>query len=308
MVRKDFSIGKRSRQAIHAVLAEAYGRGRYDTRETHEVKFMAFLPYLQAVGVKDLSGVTQRDFDAAALLLAKDVAAGRYAVSTAQNILSAANRVFEAIGVMVKVSPTKFVGRRRHIRQEVPSGLDAQVVASCLEALGAMQLLRPLAMVRLCREMGLRAREAVLADTVRMFRELESYSQVNVQEGTKGGRKLARWIPATTDVVAALQFAREQSPPGSRNLLAADETYIRFIRGEVKRSRPVLKKYGIKNYRDLRAAYFCSRYQEITAYPAPVIGGKNPDRQADAAAREIISAEAGHNRVDVVGAYIGGRR
>lgn len=308
MVPKSLRICKKLRFSIRRVLRSRYGRGRHATRAAYTTKFMTFVRYLDQVGVGDLKNVTQSDFGAAATLLAKDVAQGRYKVTTGHNLLSAANIVFEGIGLKVWVSPAQYLGRRNHIRTEVPSGMDGQTVAACLEDLRSEGLARPAATTMLCRALGLRVREAALADTPRMLQEVVLHGRVNVQEGTKGGRKTDRWIEATPSVVEALEFARDQSPPGSRNLLAGDETYIGFIRTEVMRARPLLKEHGINNFQDLRAACFCARYAEITARAAPVIAGRNPDREQDLAAREIIGAEAGHNRVDVVGAYIGGRR
>ena len=56
-----------------------------------------------------------------------------------------------------------------------------------------------------------------------------------------------------------------------------------------------------------RAAYACERYETLTGHPAPVLGGVITDRDQDREARERISAELGHGRIDVVSEYIGGR-
>lgn len=76
---------------------------------------------------------------------------------------------------------------------------------------------------------------------------------------------------------AALQLARQTSPTGSRNLLTRDESYAAFL--------------------------------QQTVLPAPVNGGHcyRIDRNLDRQARQQISVELGHNRFDVVSAYIGGR-
>jgi hypothetical protein len=49
------------------------------------------------------------------------------------------------------------------------------------------------------------------------------------------------------------------------------------------------------------------RYEALTGHPAPVMGGHIDDRQADRDAREQISHELGHDRIEVVAEYIGGR-
>ncbi len=63
---------------------------------------------------------------------------------------------------------------------------------------------------------------------------------------------------------------------------------------------------GIRGFHDLRAAYACDRYQQLTGYAAPaVVGARLADRETDVSARKIISAELGHGRIDVVAAYVG---
>ena len=93
-----------------------------------------------------------------------------------------------------------------------------------------------------------------------------------------------------------LQFA-------GRNAL---KTHMALVR---RHSAPVLQKYGIKNRHELRAAYACDRYRKITGQPAPVIaGGRRNSKEEDLKAREIIARELGHNRPDVLSAYIGSSR
>lgn len=67
-----------------------------------------------------------------------------------------------------------------------------------------------------------------------------------------------------------LSQARETSPPGSRNLLAPDERYVRFLDRQIRPARELLHAHGLKGFHDLRAAYACERYQQLTGSPAPV--------------------------------------
>jgi hypothetical protein len=158
----------------------------------------------------------------------------------------------------------------------------------------------------------MRLREAILADLPRLYREAEHLGRINIQDGTKGGRSGAsapRWVVANEPVKAALQLARKASPPGSRNLLARDESYSLFLQQTVLPAREVLHEHGLKGFHELRAAYACERYEQLTGHPAPVNGGHcyRIDRYLDQQARQQISVELGHNRIDVVSAYIGGR-
>lgn len=164
----------------------------------------------------------------------------------------------------------------------------------------------------LTRTTGMRLREAILADLPRLHREAESLGRINIQDGTKGGRAGAsapRWICANEEVKAALLLAREASPVGSRNLLHRAESYAAFLQRTVLPAREILHRHELKGFHELRAAYACKRYERLTGSAAPVNGGRchhiNPD--LDRQARLQISFELGHNRVDVVSAYIGGR-
>jgi hypothetical protein len=114
---------------------------------------------------------------------------------------------------------------------------------------------------------------------------------------------------ASEEVKAALQLARHVSPTGSRNLLVRDENYAAFLQRSVLPARKVLHEQGLKGFHELRAAYACERYEQLTGHAAPVNGGQcyRIDRDLDQQARQQISLELGHNRIDVVSAYIGGR-
>lgn len=111
------------------------------------------------------------------------------------------------------------------------------------------------------------------------------------------------------EVKAALQLARHASPPRSRNLLARDESYAAFLQQTVLSARGTLHEHGLKGFHELRAAYSCEQYEQITGQAAPVNGSHcyRIARDLDQQARQQISLELGHNRIDVVSAYIGGR-
>ena len=74
--------------------------------------------------------------------------------------------------------------------------------------------------------------------------------------------------------------------------------------------RAALKRTGIKNYHDLRAAYAADRYFEETGHLAPCNnnGRRTTERSIDLQAREIIAEELGHGRTDVLVSYVGSRK
>jgi Integrase len=172
--------------------------------------------------------------------------------------------------------------------------------------------LRAAAIILLARATGMRLREAILADLPRLSREANDLGRINIQDGTKGGRAGAsapRWIAVDQHVQNALWFARQVSPASSRNLIALNESYRSVLQEIVRPARDILHADNLKGFHELRAAYACERYEQITQHAAPVNGGQcyQVDRNLDLEARWQISYELGHGRMGVAAAYVGGR-
>jgi hypothetical protein len=240
---------------------------------------------------------------------------GDLAIATAQNRLSSVNRTMAALrsDQYVKVaSPSKALGiQRTTIRSTAPQGQDRGHVMCIVEALRE-QHPRAAALAQLARATGMRLREAILANLPRLQREAEQCGKINIQDGTKGGRGGAtapRWIRVDDQIREALRYAEQASPDGSRNLLAPNESYLDFQQSVVHPARKILHAQNLKGFHELRAAYACERYVQITNHQAPINGGRCSrfDPQLDREARSQISYELGHGRIDVSSAYIGGR-
>lgn len=166
--------------------------------------------------------------------------------------------------------------------------------------------------MQLARATGMRLREAILTDLPRLQREAKRYGKINIQDGTKGGRSGAtapRWISVDEHIREALRYAEQVSPTNSRYLLSPNESYLDFQKRIVRPARDILHMHNLKGLHELRAAYACERYEQITHRQAPINGGKfyQIDRHLDQKVRAQISYELGHGRIDVVSAYIGGR-
>jgi hypothetical protein len=248
--------------------------------------------------------------------LRQQVERGELAIATAQNRLSSVNRTMAALrgDPYVKVpSPSKALGMRRTtVRTVAPQGQDREHVKRIVEVLCEHQQPRPAAIAQLARATGMRLREAILADLPRLKREAKQFGKINIQDGTKGGRSGAsapRWIAVNDHIRDALRFAEQVSPDDSRNLLAPNERYLDFLQGIVRPARDILHQHNLKGFHELRAAYACERYEQITRHLAPIYGGNcyQLDRRLDQEARVQVSYELGHGRIDVVSAYIGGR-
>jgi len=173
---------------------------------------------------------------------------------------------------------------------------------------------RAAATLELAREFCVRREEAVKANLDRWAREAACHDQhgnssVSVQEGTKGGRDVDRWIPVGEAHRQALANALAARPAGSANLIAPHETYAQLAisrGGEITQGRDILKYHGLPGYHDSRAAYACERYEQITGLPAPAVAGERlAPKDDDLKARLAISKELGHGRVDVLVSYVG---
>lgn len=317
---RNFGFGRQLSYAGPQALKDLFGDGHFATVKAHSDRWQAFVDWCRSEDGPRLNDARQIDRDILmryATYVMDQVDQGRVGIATAQNRLSSVNRTMAALrgDQYVKIpSPSRALGlQRSSVRIEAPQGQDRAQVKLIAQALSDRQQDRVSAIVVLARETGMRLREAILADLPRLQREAQRLGKINIQDGTKGGRSGAsaqRWITVTDQVSAALKWAIEISPAGSRNLLAPDESYKDFIQKVVRPARDLLHEQGLKGFHELRAAYACDRYEQLTGFSAPINGGRchREDRALDQRARQQISHELGHNRIDVVSTYIGGRR
>ena len=317
--RRNFGYGRQLSYAGPQALRDMIGGGHYGTVKAHSDRWQAFVRWCRSEdgpGFNDARQIDRQTLLDYAGHLRQQVEQGAICIATAQNRLSSVNRTMAALrgDQYVKVpSPSKTLGMRRTtVRTVAPQGQDREHVKRIVEVLCEHQQPRPAAIAQLARATGMRLREAILADLPRLNREAEKFGKINIQDGTKGGRSGAsapRWIRVDEHIRDALAFALQVSPGGSRNLLAPNERYLDFQRGIVRPARDILHTHNLKGFHELRAAFACERYEQITQHPAPINGGRcfQLDQHLDKVARDQISYELGHGRIDVVSAYIGGR-
>jgi integrase len=242
--------------------------------------------------------------------LAERVENGEMSPAYAQNLVSAVNSVMSIAtgGSWASVSPTKDCGiaERSHVREDAPGALDRAVYERALDAVRSELGERAGAIVELCREFGLRSKEASLLDAKSALREAETRGVVTISAGTKGGRD--REVPIVHDrQIAALERAAE-AQGRDHSMIPSDQSWREWREGTLRDVREIVKAETGGGLHDLRSSYACERYEALTGHAAPVAGGVIEDRQADREVREIISAELGHGRIDVVAEYIGGRK
>ncbi|MCK8655819.1 integrase domain-containing protein [Pseudomonas umsongensis] len=316
---RNFGYGRQLSYAGPQALRDLFGGGHYGTVKAHSDRWRAFVRWCwseDGPGFNDARQIDRQTLLDYAEHLRQQVEQGAIGIASAQNRLSSVNRTMAALrgDQYVKVvSPSKVLGMRRtSVRRSVPQGQDREHVKRIVDVLCGHQQSRAAAIAQLARATGMRLREAILADLPRLQREAEQLGRINIQDGTKGGRSGAsapRWITVDEHIRDALAFALQVSPIGSRNLLALDESYLEFLQGVVRPARDILHTHHLKGFHELRAAYACERYEQITHQPAPINGGKcyQIDRRLDQAARRQVSYELGHGRIAVVAAYIGGQ-
>lgn len=316
---RNFGYGRQLSYAGPQALKDLFAGGHFATVKAHSDRWQAFVRWCRSEdgpGYNDARQIERSTLQDYAAHLRQQIHQGELSIATAQNRLSSVNRTLAALRGDQDVriaSPSQALGMQRStLRNRAPDGQDRKQVRRVMAVLGEQQHHRVAAIILLARETGMRLREAILADLPRLQREAEQLGRINIQDGTKGGRSGAsapRWIKANEAVKTALQFARDASPPGSRNLLDREESYANFLQQSVRPARETLQKNGLKGFHELRAAYACERYEQLTGHAVPVNGGQCYciDRGLDYKARQQISHELGHNRIDVVSAYIGGR-
>ncbi|WP_460422504.1 integrase domain-containing protein [Pseudomonas sp. ZL2] len=316
---RNFGYGRQLSYAGPQALKDMFGGGHYGTVKAHSDRWQAFVKWCrseQGPGINDARQIDRKVLGDYAAYLRDAIGCGDLAVSTSQNRLCSVNRTMAALrgDQYVKLpSPSRALGMQRSgVRQSVPQGQDRAKVKQIVDALCRQHQLRAAAIVLLARATGMRLREATLADLPRLSREANDLGRINIQDGTKGGRAGAsapRWIAVDGQVRETLRFAWQVSPAGSRNLIAPHESYLIFQQKIIRPARDILHAHDLKGLHELRAAYACERYEQITQHHAPINGGQccQVDRNLDREARRQVSYELGHGRIDVVAAYIGGR-
>jgi len=290
-------------------LDSASGRGElsYSSADTLADRWAQFAAHAKAEGVGRMERITRELVMEYGRNLANQVASGEMSPAYAQNMISAINTVMRQVREWKSVSPTKdcFIQQRSHVRDTPPRGVDRVYLGRALDALRDAGLHRGAAIAELARELGLRSKEASLLDTTKALQQAQTRAMVTVLEGTKGGR--TRQVPITSPSQISALSRASAIQGGDRNLIPAHQSWRQWREGELRDARQMLQQHGTDRLHDLRASYACDRYQQLIGVAAPVMGGQILDRQADKEAREKISNELGHDRIEVTASYVGGR-
>ena len=309
---RNFGYGKQMAWAGKQALRDRYGKGHYGTVNGHAERWRRFTKWCRDErGIRDARSVDTRVVKDYARSLKDEVAAGM-SPAYAQNLLSSVNVVMEAMrdDRQIRVAPAELVGRRSRVRTNPPAGLDQRVVRQCADQLRQNGHERAAATVEVARALGLRLREASMLNTRVALGQVKTHGAVNVTAGTKGGRghRVDRWVPVTSRTIGCLIRAAKAQGRG-RNLIPSDLTWKQWNSHVHRVWAAVRDDHGLKKIHDLRAAYACERYRQLTGSAAPVFAGRLlTDRETDRAARQTIAQELGHARLEVGNSYLGGAR
>lgn len=281
----------------------------FSTAATNGDRWQSFASWAKEEGIKKMENVTPELVKEYGQELAEKVKNGEMSASTAQNYVSAVNSVMNIAtnNEWKSVSPTKDCGidQRSHVREDAPGALDREAVSRAVDAVRAEVGERVGAVVELCRELGLRSKEASLIDARAALAEAREHGAVTVDAGTKGGRE--REVPITSQAqVQALERAAA-AQGGDRSMVPEGQSWASWREGELRDAREVVQEHTGGGLHDLRAAFACQRYETLAGHAAPCTGAAIQDRDRDAAARLAVAEELGHSRIDVVAEYVGGR-
>ena len=310
MSGKNHGYGRNMAYAGTQVLQARFGGGHFSSVASHGDRWNSFSTWAkQSAGVKDMRDINKETVvQYGAYLREQGLAA-----ATIQNRISTINVVMSHAreGQWEKLSPRELAGRSRStVRTEAPKSYTAERYTAAHSAMTSAGLARAAAVFGLAREFGMRSEEASKANLDRLDKEMRQRGEINIVDGTKGGRTAPRWVAVTPAGREALAAAIAARPEGSSNMLRPNETYKNWRAGELRAGREILHEHGIRGYHDARAAYACARYTELTGHAAPAVSGgrRTVDRATDQAARRTISTELGHGRTDVAAAYVGSAR
>lgn len=116
----------------------------------------------------------------------------------------------------------------------------------------------------------------------------------------KGGRN--RMIPITSqNQIETLQAAYALVGHGATSSLIPSHKTFKQQRDRYDYE---CRRVGLSAMHGLRHAYAHRRYRDLTGFDAPVLGGRSP-RDLDTQARQVITEELGHGRLEIVASYVG---
>lgn len=279
----------------------------YSSADALSDRWSRFASYAKEHGIGRMERITPELVQRYGRELAEKVQHEQFSASYAQNLLSAVNTVMHLTPkTWQSISPTRDCGiAERSLVRATPVLTAREPLSVALDALRAANNYRGAAIAELAREFGLRSKEAALLNAHNALKEAQSKGYISASKGTKGGRD--RNVPITHGKQLQALKNAATAQKNARAVMPSDKNWAQY-RNELQNVRDVLKENGFSGLHDLRSAYAADRYEQLTGQQAPTNNnGIITDRLRDLAARQMITKELGHGRIDVIAAYIGGR-
>ena len=315
---RNFGLGSKDmdRAGLHALREGMQSCGSINTMSDRWHHFARFAR--QEWNIRDMRKLNREHVQHYADYLRERFDRGELAPATAQNYLSAVNRVLEIArgDKHCHVNPVRDAGlpTRTGICQA------SQAPGPELRATVQKQVSHRLSVqIDLQRALGLRFEEAAKINATRLLAQAEQQQSIRVSDGTKGGHP--RQVPITNSyqIIALREAAKLQGRNPS--LIPANMTYKTWR----NQSYEVLRRLEISgfHFHGNRHEYAHARYQSITGCACPVVSGVpygkayfsymsrqlnvSPARarQRDLEARLQIARELGHYRIRITRAYLG---
>ncbi len=314
--KKNYGYGRQLKFAIRSLLEDRYGSGRFGTRCTYVNDLVPFQRHLKERGVTDLRRLEAQTIIDYGSAISAHCEIGEIAPSTGANRITAVNALLSSLpgGRKFRLVARDFVPARCKERTTPPLGLEPEKVECAVDILisnGEMRIAIVIAVARFC---GARIREASLLDLGGARRSIRESGEVIITKGTKGGRgeSLPRHIAVDRSFEKLIN--RPELSELQSNVIPTEWSLKRWNQAAHRIWRKWAPELQLSTkFHELRAAYACVRYEELTGVPAPCVGGRSSPRRADeksswfsdTAAREIIALELGHSRISVIDLYIG---
>jgi integrase len=276
--------------------------GRFSWLNTTLNRWGRFSGYCLASGVKSFSDITEEVVINYALTLEN------LSASTKQNYISAINTVMIlVINEKWKIlSPSKLTNTRRNNIRAIKGSIEPSLIEAACTQLRKLEDIRFEFAVRLAYEFGLRRKEALLLDFHVAKKQAQKSGIIDVTRGTKGGRgrNIERLVPVSKRAIALLDEICKTFP--EHRCLLLKDSYKIVSACLSNKILPILSKQGISRFHDLRVAFACRRYFELTGTLPPCDGAvEKIDQDKDIRARLLISAELGHSRINITNSYLG---
>ncbi|WP_031431521.1 integrase domain-containing protein [Methylomicrobium agile] len=325
---RNYGIGSRSLLRAGKMCSHQADKS-FSTKGTLADRWTLFAKWLQAeCSISKMEAITQEHVLAYGRHLNQRVRMEELKPSSAQLYLSAVNSILKTAtaGQWQSISPTRDCGipRRKYLPETskaMPPAKHAQVLAEITgshDHQSGEQTKEPghqrlAVLLDLQRTLGLRFKESALLDAKQALQQAETTGHISILSGTKGGKR--REVPVSASAKSALvQAAQIQD---GRSLIPQSMNYVQF-----RTACYALAQQYQFNFHAQRHHYAQQRYQQLTGAAAPITTGIPRKDWLDYLAKQLgmdtctaealdqqarlkLSAELGHNRLEVVSVYIG---